>query len=142
MKKIFVLLIICLLILTGCSKEEIEVESKVLKDEKTGISITINDNIKNDTKLVVKEIDKDYSKLLKSDKYKIYDLSLNNKEKIKNDVKVNLVLPIDYSREKVKVYYISNDKIKEEYDLEINKDRVSFYTNHLFRFALVEVKGE
>ena len=141
MKRIIIILFV-FIFLTGCKTEDVEIVNKVLKDDKYNISINVNDNIKSDTKLIVEEITKDYSKLLKTDKYRVYNISLSNKEKLNNKVKVNLTLPVDFSRENIKVYYLKDDKIKEEYDVEINKDRVSFYTTHLSEFALVELKGE
>ena len=141
MKKIFVLLFMCACLFTGCAKEEVELENRVLKDETTGVSISISGNIKSE-KLIVKEVSKDYSKILKTDRYKVYDISLSGSEKINKEIKVNLTIPTDFSRERIKVYNLKDNKIKKEYDIEINKDRVSFYTKDLSKFALVEVKGE
>lgn len=148
MKKIFLLLII-LLLLVGCSsKKEEQKKYELVEVNKEIIIITDDKNVNNNTKISVVVEENNYSNLSNSiNKSIAYDISLlNNEEKanIKSNSEVYLKIPEDFDTEKLIVYYVLNNEIKDTFDVEVvEKDQnqyAKFKTNHFSIYVLAELK--
>ena len=99
-------------------------------------------------KMVATKIDKNKNaenKLKNSvNKYTIYDIELldkdDNKIQSNGKVKVSLLIPEEYNKNNLVVYYIG-DKV-EEYDVTVNGNYAQFETEHFSEYILAEKKIE
>ena len=99
-------------------------------------------------KMVATKIDKNKNaeNKLKNivNKYTIYDIELldkdDNKIQSNGKVKVSLLIPEEYNKNNLVVYYIG-DKV-EEYDVTVNGNYAQFETEHFSEYILAEKKIE
>ena len=146
-KKLVMVIIMSLFLFVGCGKtEEPSLKVKSLTDTKTRVSVNFNDNkVPESTKLIVNELAVDYSDLSdKITKYVAYDISLISDSDYSFDdtYRVSFTLPSDFNRRNLAVYYVENNEIKKEYDIEVSKDIVTFETDHFSIYVLAQVKPE
>lgn len=148
MKKL--ILIICtILLFTGCGKVEQKNNTITLKDENQYVYIESNDdNVTSNTKVEIGNINKDFTELdanfEKAIGYEIDLKNSNEKVELSSKVKVGILIPEDFSNENLKVYYLENNKISEEFAVEVkeieNQRYAVFETNHFSTYILVQIK--
>lgn len=120
---------------------------KYLKDEVYGINISYSDNkeISDDSKLVVTKIS---DSINIENVVALYDISLKDKNNnIVNvsNTKLKVSIPFDNSLnyDEFKVLYLSDEnEIKETINATYSNGKVSFYVNHLSKYAVVATKSE
>ncbi len=80
-----------------------------------------------------------------TDKFCAFDISLENdgvKIQPNGKVKVTISIPVGYDKNKVAVYYIDNDGLKEKLLSTINGEQISFETDHFSTYVIAEVEDE
>ena len=145
-KKLLIIFIACILLVSGCKKDEPEIVVESLTDKKTRVSVKFDDQkIPESTKLIVTEVASDFSNLNdKIEKYVAYDIVLKSDGEIniKKDLTVSMKIPVDFNRRNLAVYYVEDNKIKKTYDIDISKDTVTFKTNHFSIYVLAQITSD
>ena len=128
---------------TNTNKYDIK---KTIKDD-NNISYTYNLSNEINNKDIIISTEININKTLENmNIIKLYDISLyNDKLSLKSVKNTNITIKIpaknilnDY--ENIKIVYINDNKIIEEYDTSIYDDYIEFTTNHLSTFGIVGTK--
>lgn len=122
------------IIITDNSKEvQIETEKNVVPEG----TVVIADKITAGDKLdVVTESLKEVT-----DKFFAFDISLENdnvKIQPNGKVKVTISIPTGYDKNKLVVYYINDNGVKEKLPSTINNEKISFETEHFSTYVIAE----
>lgn len=142
-KLIIIIVSICVLLLAALltfvifnnNKKEVK-EDKITKltDKTSSITLFNNKGLDENIKLQVKQDKNEYESVKeKSDKFIAYDISLmkdNKKVNLNSKTDVSIKIPKDFNKDNLVVFYIKDNKIKEEYKVKVNKDMATFTTNH------------
>ncbi|MBR1376190.1 MAG: hypothetical protein IJ565_00015 [Bacilli bacterium] len=153
MKKKILSLVLCGIIIlgiTGCGSKNEFVLSNNLKDDETGITITPNEYIDDDVKVVVEDKTNDVTMVDGVLHYVAYDISLakydgdiklDKKIDISKEVEVSIKIPSNFNKDNdLVIYYMKDDKIEETYEVEVDGELAKFKTTHFSIYVLAEIE--